>query len=301
MMYKGKMMIKGMCMSTLGMVLLFSFLNCWAQVIKPVEGNHGIKRGIKVYQNLRYGSQPETLEKDTSSDRTLDLYIPDKVSGAKLPVILFIHGGGFVNGDKSGTKDICTNIAEQGFAIISINYRLSLKGKNIKGSGASSNMAAGLPVDGKFHPALDHAVITASEDAQLALSWIKKQAKTYRFDTRKVVISGGSAGGMTALYTAYISDQEILPIAAVVNLWGGLENATLVAKNAPPVITFHGDKDELINVAYAHALQKAMVQNGDQLSELHIMEGKGHARYDIIARQKIPEIAAFLNKVLNNK
>ncbi len=299
-MHNIKFIINRIFLAIIGIMLLFAFQNCAAQVPNQVkEGqNNGVE--TKVYQNLRYAPQLETFGKDTSSDRKLDLYMHDTVSNVKLPVILFIHGGGFVNGDKSGTKEICTNLSNQGFAVVTINYRLALKGKSVKGAGAASNMAAGLSVDGKFHPALSNAVNTASEDAQLALVWIKKQAKTYGFDTKKVVIAGGSAGGMTALYTAYISNQKILPIAAVVNLWGGLENAYLIPKNAPPVITFHGDKDEIINVAYAYAIQKAMTQNDDELSEIYIMEGKGHARYDIIAKQKTKVIAAFLTKVFGN-
>ncbi|MFD1255423.1 alpha/beta hydrolase [Mucilaginibacter terrae] len=255
---------------------------------------------LKQYRNLRYAEKPEGFETDTSSDRKLDLYLPANVSKNKFPVILFIHGGGFSGGDKKGTEEICSKFSNSGYAVVSVNYRLELKRVKIKGAGAGDNMALGLPVNGKFHPALNKAITMASDDALLAITWIKNNAHTYKLDSSKLIISGGSAGGMTALYTAYVCKNKALPVRAVINLWGGLENADVIGNNAPPIITYHGDMDKTISVDYAYAIEKAFNNKKDNhLSELHIMVGKGHARYDFIAGQKIQEIDRFIKKVFN--
>ncbi|MGV3642329.1 MAG: alpha/beta hydrolase [Adhaeribacter sp.] len=265
---------------------------------QPESGKTGAKAkaAVQVLRNIRYGPKPAFFEADTSSDRLLDLYRPAG-AGGPLPVILFIHGGGFSGGDKNATAAVCNSLSALGYAVLSINYRLELKRKKVSGASASANMAKGLPASGAFHPALQQAVSIASEDAQLALAWIREHAAEYGLNKSALAISGGSAGGMTALHTAYVSKQKALPITAVVNLWGGLENADLIKKGAPPVLTFHGDQDKLIHVDFAHAIKKRMEKIGNTQSELQVMEGLGHARYDVIAKEKADEIDAFLRKV----
>lgn len=265
---------------------------CAAKQVKPQQSDTA-----KVAYNIRYAQKPDSIGTDTSADRTLDLHLPAIKAGQKVPVLVLIHGGGFSGGDKKSTGAIAAALTKYGYAVVNINYRLALKRKKIAGASASANMAAGLPANG-FHPALSNAVNIASQDAQLALQWIKDNARLYHFDLNKIAIGGGSAGAMTSLYTAYVSGQKVLPISAVVNLWGGLEKVELITKNSPPVITFHGDQDKLINVSYAQAIQKRKEDLGDRSSILEVMQGKGHARYDIILKEKIPSIAAFLKKTL---
>src|SRR5690606_3230219 len=157
----------------------------------------------------------------TTSDRTLDLYLPAH-RNTKLPVFLFVHGGGFAGGDKGNrsTQAFCEKLAKHGFAVLSINYYLTLKHEKTAGASCTANMSKGLPTNG-FHPKLREAVENASNDTQLALQWIKDNDDTYGFDLSSIALSGGSAGAMTVLYTAYRANQQVLPIKAVVNLWGG--------------------------------------------------------------------------------
>lgn len=251
---------------------------------------------VRVYRNIRYGDIPDGIEQDSSSDRTLDLYVPEKAD-KRLPLLVFVHGGGFSGGDKASVAAICSAISAKGFAVISINYYLTLKYERIEGVSCSAFMANGIPEDG-FHPLLGKAVRNASADTQLAFLWIKRNRKRYDFDLSSVAVSGGSAGAMTALYTAYVSGQQILPVRAVVNLWGGLENTALIKTGAAPLLTYHGDQDKVINVRFALALHERMEAVGNDESELHILEGQGHARYNLIANEKIGEIVIFLNRNL---
>ena len=252
------------------------------------------KSDLRVYRNLRY-AETDPMYTDTSSDRTLDLFVPVENSQNKLPVFIFIHGGGFGVGDKYGAESLWSKLLSSGFAVISINYRLHLKQNKVEAASASANMSKGLQ---KFHPDLNQAIRIASEDAQLALKWIKTNANRYQLNADLIAISGGSAGAMAALYTAYVSGQKILPIKAVVDLWGGLENAELIKKGAPPVLIYHGDHDNLIHVDYAYALKRQMEKIGNSRSVLRVIEGRGHAIYKLIAEEKAEEIVAFLNETL---
>jgi acetyl esterase/lipase len=254
---------------------------------------------VQVIRNIRYGEQTKVAKKDSSSDRTLDLYLPYN-KGEKLPVFVFIHGGGFSGGDKKGTEAFCSKISGQGFAVVSINYYLTLKHEKTAGVSCSAYMVGGIPENG-FHPLLQEAIKNASGDTQLALLWIKNNEKNYPFDLSSITLSGGSAGAMTALYTAYISDQKILPIGAVVNFWGGLEKPKLISNEAPPLLTYHGDQDQLIHIDFAYALQNRMEETANEKSELHILKGKGHAVYNLITRNKVAEIVAFLETTIQKQ
>src|SRR5699024_3016391 len=197
----------------------------------------------------------DSLNGDTSSDKMLDLYLPVISGNKKIPVVIFVHGGGFSGGDKGkGNSILCSKIAKKGFAVISINYWLTLKHHKVSGASCTANMSKEIP--SAFHPALHKAVRNASNDLVLALHWLKISANKYNISPSMVALSGGSAGAMTVLYTAYASGQNVLPIKAVVDLWGGLEDVSVVKEGAPPVLIYHGDKDKLINVEFSYALMK---------------------------------------------
>ena len=75
--------------------------------------------GIDAIEDIQYVD-------DGSREHRLDLYLPhDSVvrGGQSTPVYIDIHGGGFVYGYKELNRNFCTNLAKQGFAVFSINYR----------------------------------------------------------------------------------------------------------------------------------------------------------------------------------
>lgn len=286
----------------IGFSILFILGYQPAPILNPDPINQPIRAAdtLTILRDIRYAPQPDSLLGDTSSDKLLDLYLPDLVGNKKLPVFVFVHGGGFAGGDKQSASNsaLCSEIASKGFAVISINYWLTLKHHKMPGTSATANMSKGLPPAGKFNPGLQMAIQNASNDLISVFEWVNNNANKYNLDISRVAISGGSAGAMTVLYTAYVSGQNVIPIKAVVDLWGGLEDVSAVKQGAPPVLIYHGDKDKLINVEFAYALKKQMDKIGDKQSELHIMEGKGHARYDIIRKEKTDEIANFLRKTM---
>ena len=105
----------------------------------------------------------------------LDLYRPAE-SRTPTPVVLVIHGGGWVNGSKEDVATAVLPYMEMGFAVINVEYRLA-----------------------KISPAP-----AAVEDCLCALHWVGRHAKEQNFDLNKVVVTGSSAGGHLALTTAMI-------------------------------------------------------------------------------------------------
>ncbi len=118
--------------------------------------------------------EPDTLDKFRNISygpyddwNLLDVYIPsDKWNAGKLPVIVSIHGGGYFYGDKELYRFYCMHLAEFGFAVININYRLS--------------------PEFRFPSPL--------EDAMEVMGWIDKNADEYSLDKANVFMVGDSAG-----------------------------------------------------------------------------------------------------------
>lgn len=106
--------------------------------------------------------------------QSLDLYRPLEQEGKKLPVIVNIHGGGWVYGDKELYQYYCMSLAEHGFAVINFTYRLA--------------------PEFKFPSGL--------EDVNSVINWAFDHAEKYLLDMDHVFLIGDSAGAhMTGLYS----------------------------------------------------------------------------------------------------
>lgn len=270
------------------------------QIVSGMQVRQGGMESNKFcfFENIRYGKIPQGINQDDhSSDRLLDVYIPKATTPVKgFPVFLYIHGGGFVNGDKRGKvgEQLCSKMVERGYAVVSMNYYRTMKYNRGLGVSCTSEMKDGLPASGKFHPILQKAIHNASDDAILVLKWIKENARKYNFNDEFIAVCGSSAGAMTALHLAYFSGQNVLPIKAVVNFWGGVENPNAVEFPAPPMLIYHGDQDQVINVAYSYALQKRLRELNIPV-DLSILEGIGHGKSEYIIRH-VNDIDKFLKR-----
>ena len=190
-------------------------------------------------------------------DLQLDLYEPEGDAEQARPVLLFIHGGGFVNGDKATTRRWTLEFARRGWVAITINYRLR---------------------QGDFGTV---AIPAAVSDARQAMRWVSREAQTYRLDTDRVVVAGSSAGAITALFLSY-TDLEKGPadegstVAGVMDLWGALygQESEMTA-GEPPLIIVHGTEDSVVPYRHAEALRDRAEEVGIPYA-WHPLQGVGH-------------------------
>ena len=112
---------------------------------------------IRRYDNIAYGPDPKW--------NVLDVYRP-KGTEDRLPVIVSVHGGGWVYGDKERYQYYCMSLAQQGFAVVNFTYRLAPR----------------------------HKFPAQLEDTGAVFSWVLENAARYGFDTGHVFGVGDSAG-----------------------------------------------------------------------------------------------------------
>jgi len=106
---------------------------------------------------------------DTKNERqTLDVYAP--VKGMALPVVVWIHGGGWLSGDKKDVHQKPQAFADKGFLFVSVNYRL-------------------LP---------EVTIKQMAEDVAKAIRWVHDHAKDYGGDPDTLIVAGHSAGAQLA-------------------------------------------------------------------------------------------------------
>jgi len=194
----------------------------------------------------------------------LDLYAPKNFSkGETYPLVVFIHGGGFLNGDKKSTIIPCSILADSGFIVASVNYRLGWdKGTNL--------------CDGNIQELFD-AGYRSVQDVNAALRFLVSKANLYSIDTNWIFLAGSSAGAIAALHAAYLNDSNDISffseakakfgelnnadnnfkanysVKGICSVSGALVDSNFISKSkAIPTIFFHGEKDEIVPVDTGH-------------------------------------------------
>ncbi len=133
-------------------------------------------------------------------EQLADIYLPQNVAGAP-PVVIWIHGGGWRNGDRHSGPDFSRFFARRGFAMVSIEYRTS-----------------------------DEATFPAQiEDVRTAIRWVRSVAAQYGFDAGRIGLWGSSAGGHLAALAA-VTDAGV---QAVVDGYGPTDILLMDAQRDP--------------------------------------------------------------------
>ncbi|MCX7007984.1 MAG: alpha/beta hydrolase, partial [Kiritimatiellaeota bacterium] len=134
--------------------------------------------GVKTLRDLAYVSSGHERQK-------LDLYLPEKAE-APLPLLIWIHGGGWQNGSKEGCPPLRQGFVGRGYAVASLNYRLS-------------------------GDALFPAQI---EDCKVAIRWLRAHAKDYNLDPERFGVWGSSAGGHLVALVGTSGDVKEFDVGA---------------------------------------------------------------------------------------
>ena len=231
--------------------------------------------GITVQRDIEY------VERGGKS-RTLDLFLPEKTDSV-LPVIVWIHGGGW----KSGSKEMTPRIpfVRFGYAFASLNYRLS--------------------GEAPWPAQLD--------DCKAAIRWLRANAAKFHLDPDRIGVWGQSSGGhlvamlgvtgdkdnrvqavcdwsgshdLVALFDLKVRNQDGTTGSPIIELLGGPGVATKpkaaqasplthVSKDAPPFLIMHGDKDPLIPIKQSELLDAALRKAGVECKFV-VVPGAGH-------------------------
>jgi acetyl esterase/lipase len=150
----------------------------------------------------------------------LDLFVPP--GGAPRPLVAIIHGGGWRQGSKENTRALA-ELLEAGFAVASLNYRLS-----------------------------QHALFPAQlEDCKAAVRWLRAHADAHGLDPARIGVWGGSAGGHLAALLGVTGGTRKFDVG---------ENLA-VSSRVQAVCDWYGPTDFLQMEAQAAHLAKAMKHN----------------------------------------
>ena len=147
---------------------------CWKFKRSDDKRDAGLKTPAEVQRidNIQYG--------DDEKWNVLDVYRPRGVTG-KLPVIVSVHGGGWVYGDKERYQYYCMSLVQHGFAVVNFTYRLAPKHK---------------------HP-------SSLEDTNNVFKWVIRNSNKYGFDAGNIFAVGDSAGAhLLGLFCCLCTNEE---------------------------------------------------------------------------------------------
>ncbi|MCX6620427.1 MAG: alpha/beta hydrolase, partial [Acidobacteria bacterium] len=159
-------------METKLVVMLALFCGTLAAQMSPAGAwTAGTAHDYMIRENITYSTA-------NGHDNKLDLYVHRNPTGTH-PVMIYIHGGGWLGGTKEMSMFGFLPYIEWGWDVVNVEYRMG---------GASLAPAA-------------------VEDCRCALRWVFDHAAEYKFDTSRVVVTGGSAGGHLALTTGMLTSE----------------------------------------------------------------------------------------------
>jgi acetyl esterase/lipase len=259
-----------------------------AQAPRPTPPAPAVPAGVKALRDIPYVENGHPRQK-------LDLYLPEKSDGP-VPVIIWIHGGGWAAGSKDGCPPLRQGFVSRGYAVASIGYRLS-----------------------------GDAVFPAQiQDCKAGIRWLRAHAKEHHLDPERFGAWGSSAGGhLVALLgtSAGVKDFDVgahpdvsSAVQAVCDFYGptdfekfvttpGFEShaaagspesrllggvvmenkekaarvnpITYVDKSDAPFLMVHGDKDTTVPHNQSEALFEALKKAGVS-AHFHTIQGAGH-------------------------
>ncbi|MGI6302319.1 MAG: alpha/beta hydrolase fold domain-containing protein [Verrucomicrobiota bacterium] len=265
----------------------------------------GLPEGVTIHRDLAY------VENGHERQR-LDLYLPAD-SGQPLPLVVWIHGGAWLAGSKEDGGP-ARDFASKGYAVASINYRLS-----------------------------QHARFPAQiEDCMSAIQWLRKNAGTYRIDANSVAVWGGSAGGHLAALVGTAGGANVFKtpdpeettstrVQAVIDWFGptdfiqfgnALDNPdspearliggpiqdnmeaaasanpiTHISAEDPPFLIMHGTQDSTVPFSQSELLVNALRKAGVEVT-FQPVAGAGHGGSQFVNQENRAMIDAFLEKHL---
>jgi acetyl esterase/lipase len=247
----------------------------------------------------------------------LDLYLPE--SGAGAPLIVWIHGGAWENGNKSAMP--LEPVIERGFAVASLDF----------------SPASKAPFPGQVH------------EIKAAIRFLRAQAKQYGYDASRIAVAGASSGAhLAALVGTSNGNSELegtlgaqrgesSAVHAIVSYFAATNLTTILAQSTPfglnvrepalkrllgaapkdaenlarlaspvfqvdrtdpPLLLFHGDLDPQMPINQSHELEGAYEKQGLD-AELVVVHGAAHGGDAFYSPENVQRVVAFLSAQLD--
>ena len=190
-------------------------------------------------------------------DLHLDIFQPQNDTLAKHPLVMLVHGGAFYFGSKDDASitSWCRHLASQGYVTASIDYRIGF-----------------LPT----MTSIGRAGYRAVQDAHAAMRYLVSHQEEYRIDTSMIFVGGASAGAITVLNLAFMTNETrpvytrsdlLRPdlgdidtcgnaikadfrIRGIIDMWGAMPDTALLKGHNIPILAFHGDADNIVPYDY---------------------------------------------------
>lgn len=268
--------------------------------------------GVRVAKNIPYVA-------DGHERQVLDLYTPVNVAASPpRPLIVWIHGGGWRAGSKDGCPPLRHGFVDKGYAIASINYRLS-----------------------------GHAKFPAQiEDCKAAIRWLRAHAGEYGIDSQRLGVWGNSAGGHLVALVGTTGNQKVFDVGAhldqsstvqaVVNFYGptdfnvfvrtpgyeshggpespeaqliggpvvdhpdivrALNPISYVDADDPPFLIVHGDADPIVPLNQSELLDEALRKHQVPV-QLHVIPRGKHGGREFSSPEILAKIEHFFANLL---
>ncbi|PTQ99664.1 carboxylesterase family protein [Mucilaginibacter yixingensis] len=234
--------------------------------------------------------QPYAADTTSAANRKanlFDLYTPHNDEVRNRPLIIWMHGGGFVFGSKrdDNIRLWSETFARRGYVCAAIDYRMGKKST--------------LFSFGKLIQAAYPAVL----DARQAVRYFKEHAAKFGIDPNRIILAGNSAGAMMALQAAFSNNRELADslriknpagfgtvndgptkVMAVVNFWGGIYNINWLKNEPTPVVSVYGSKDKIVHPGVNKGTYggQAIYEKAKALKrpdDVKVFEGYGHELY----------------------
>lgn len=252
--------------------------------------------------------QTYTYSNRAAQASKLDVY--STYTGKEQPCLLFVFGGGFKEGTRDATiyRDYFNYFANNGFTVVSIDYRLGMEGEKA-------------PSMFNYKP-MEQSIQLAVEDLYTATNFLLENAYEFNIDTTQIIISGSSAGAITVLQADYekrnsFESANILPTkfqyAGVIAFSGSIfshEGAPSYTIAPAPTLMFHGSADELVPYNNTRFFNIGMFGSNTLAKEFrkneypylfYSMEGNGHEVAEYPMTDFLPEIKQFITDYVFDK
>lgn len=213
---------------------------------------------VKITSDIKYGTADPYGIVD-NQDLFIDVYEPQGDTLSNRPVIVYAYGGAFLIGVKNQPPIpyYADYFVKLGYVFVSMQYRL---GFNVTLPGSP-----------------ERAVYRAVQDQRAAIRFLAQRAGQFRIDTSRFILMGSSAGCFAGLHSTYMEYADAVPFStpipvldgellggidssgnndfgnryvepfAIINQWGALADTNWIdADERYPVISFHGDQDDLV-------------------------------------------------------